>query len=130
MRRTLALGALTLLVLVPVAAGCGDSEPTPTVASVDFTPEATIEVTDTGPLVVEVDGGGDAIGSGSRLLITNTGQSQHRLVGTIDTTQVFDTGTQEPGDETIIEIVPEGELEIADLNTDREVTVTVTPRSS
>jgi len=64
------------------------------------------------------------------LLVSNTGSSEHRLVGTIDTEQVFDTGTMEPGDETTIVVVPEGDLKIADLNSDREVTVTVTPRNA
>ena len=88
MRRAIALGALTLLVLVPVATGCGSTAPTPTVPTPDFSPDA------------------------------------------IDTTQIFDTGTMEPGDETTLLVVPDGDLKIADLNTDREVTVTVTPSAS
>lgn len=128
MRRALATGAVALLVLVPLAMACGDTDPTPTVASVDFTPEANLEVTDSGSLAVEVDGGGTDIASGSVLLVTNAGTSEHRLVGTIDDTQVFDTGTMEPGDETTIVLVPDGELKIADLNSDREVTVQMTPR--
>jgi hypothetical protein len=100
---------------------------TPTVASVDFTPKATLEVTDSGPLTVDIVGGGSDLGSGSVLLVTNSGTSDHRLVGTIDTTQVFDTGTLEHGNETTVVIVPAGELKIADLTTDRDVTVQVTP---
>jgi len=126
MRRALAVGALSLLVLVPLASGCGSTAPTPTVASVDFTPKATLEVTDAGPLTVDIAAGGTDLASGSVLLVTNTGTSEHRLVGTVDTTQVFDTGTMEAGDETTIVIVPDGELKIADLNSDREVTVSVT----
>jgi hypothetical protein len=127
MRRAVVLTVLALLVLVPVAVACGDTEQTPTVATPDFTPKATIEIADTGPLTIEVVGGGQAIASGSVVQITNGGQSQHRLVGTIDATQVFDTATMEPGDETTVVIVPDGELRIADLSSDREVTVTVTP---
>ncbi len=129
MRRAIALGALTLLVLVPVGVGCGSTAPTPTVASVDFTPKATLAVTDSGPLTVDIAAGDSDLGSGSVLLVSNTGSSEHRLVGTIDTTQVFDTGTMEPGDETTIVVVPDGDLKIADLNSDREVTVTVAPRN-
>jgi hypothetical protein len=128
MRRAIALGALTLLVLVPVASGCGSTAPTPTVASTNFTPKATLEVADSGPLTVDIAAGGTELGSGSVLLVTNKGSSEHRLVGTIDTTEVFDTGTMEPGDETTLVVVPDGDLKIADLNSDREVTVTVTPR--
>ncbi|MGZ4683994.1 MAG: hypothetical protein ACXWCM_03800 [Acidimicrobiales bacterium] len=130
MRRVLAFGALTLLVLIPLATGCrGDSAPTPTVASTDFTPKATIEVSDSSPLTVDIASGGTDLGSGSVLLVTNTGHSDHRLVGTIDTTQVFDTGTLEPGNQTTVVLVPDGQLHIADLTTDREVTVQVTPRA-
>jgi hypothetical protein len=130
MRRLLALGALALLVLTPVVAGCGDREPTPTVASVDFAPKATIEVTDTGALTVDVEDqtAGGTLESGSVLLVTNTGKSDHRLVGTTDSTQVFDTGTLEPGNETTVVVVTDGDMKIADLSTDREVTITVTPR--
>jgi len=63
MRRALALGALTLLALVPVAVGCGSTAPTPTVASVDFTPKATLEITDSGPLTVDITAGGSDLGS-------------------------------------------------------------------
>jgi hypothetical protein len=100
------------------------------VASVDFAPKATIEVTDTGALTVDVkdETAGGTLESGSVLLVTNTGQSDHRLVGTTDSTQVFDTGTLEPGNETTVVVVTDGDMKIADLSTDREVTITVTPR--
>jgi hypothetical protein len=129
MRRILALGALALLVMVTAGACRGDSAPTPTVPSVDFTPKATIAVDDSSPLTVDIGGGGGDLASGSVLLVTNAGHSDHRLVGTIDTTQVFDSGTLEPGNETTIVVGSDGELHIADLTTDREVTVTVTPRT-
>ena len=114
-----------------VAAGCrGDSAPTPTVASANFTPKATIEISDTGPLVVKIDDGSTTLESGTVMLVANTGHADHRLLGTLDSAQVFDTGTMQPGDETTVVLVPDGELHIADLTTDREVTVTVTPREA
>jgi hypothetical protein len=83
-----------------------------------LTPKATLRGHRLGPLTVDIAGVGTDLGSGSVLLVTNTGTSEHRLVGTIDTTQVFDTGTMEPGDETRL-VVPDGDLKIADLTTDR-----------
>ena len=128
MRRVVAIGALALLVLVPLAAGCGgDSEQTPTVASDDFAPKATIEVTDSGPLTIDIADGSSELGSGSVVLVTNTGRSDHRLVGTVDDTQLFDTGTLQPGNDTTLVVVADGDLHIADTATDRAVTVRVTP---
>jgi hypothetical protein len=128
MRRVVAIGALALLVLVPLATGCGgDSEQTPTVASVDFTPKATIEVTDSGPLTIDMADGSSELQSGSVVLVTNTGRSDHRLVGTVDETQLFDTGSLQPGNDTTLVVVADGDLHIADTATDREVTVRVTP---
>ena len=68
MRRAIALGARTLLVLVPVATGCGSTAPTPTVPTPDFSPDATLEVTDSSPLTVDIAAGGTDLGSGSVLL--------------------------------------------------------------
>ena len=128
MRRVLAVGALIVLILA--GAGCsGSSAPTPTVPSVDFSPSASIEISDTDPLVVAFEGGASNLETGSVLLVTNTGDADHRLVGTVDSAQVFDTGTLQPGDDTTVVAGADGELHIADITTDREVTITVNPRT-
>ena len=120
--------------MLSMAACSGHAAQTPTVTSVDFTPDAELRVTDSGPLSFQLNAtetsipGGTFTKAGSVLLVTNDGRDDHRIVGTLDDEQVFDTGTMQPGNTTTIVIGSDGELVVRDLPTGRDAHLTVTPR--
>jgi hypothetical protein len=112
--------------------GCGDRDPEPTVASVDFTPRAVVTVDEsalriegTDAATAPIDGDDPVLTAGTVVEIRNVGTDAHRIVaGT-----VIDTGVMEPGDATTVVLANEGDLEVRDLDSGRTLTLTVEPRS-
>jgi hypothetical protein len=126
----LAVAGLVAAAMLPLAACSGDAARTPTVASVDFTPKAELHVPDSGDLTFIFGSPQSDLPSGSVLVVVNDGQDDHRIVGTVDTTQVFDTGLMHPGDSTTVVITKDGDLTVRDVPTGRDGHLTVTPRPS
>jgi hypothetical protein len=116
MRRPLATTAAIVAIagglLVPLGA-CGSSAPTPSVASVNFTSHATIAVDGEALTVTDEDRSEvTTIPAGSVVTITNEGDSDQRVTGTLDGNPSIDSGVLHPGDEVTIVVARAGSLEL------------------
>jgi len=134
MRRSLATTAAALALagglLVPLSA-CGSSAPTPSVASVAFTSKATIAVEDGRLTVTDQDGQNvTTLVAGSVVTITNNGDDDQRVTGTLDGKATLDSGVLQSGDQVTAVLATAGSLELWPNATQSgdSVTITVAPR--
>jgi hypothetical protein len=104
---------LVLVALSLLGAACGDDETTrgPTLPTVDFTPSGALIVDEDGIACESTEFPDQCrVASGSVVEARNSGSTTHRL-----RSDVFDTGSLEPGDVTTIVVTAAGDFEVRDL---------------
>ncbi|MEI7592124.1 MAG: hypothetical protein WCK41_02755 [Actinomycetes bacterium] len=115
------IAAVTMLL-----GGCsGSATTTPTFGTFDFTPSATLPISDDGALMLTDITTGSDLPVGSIMVVTNVGTNPHRIVGTVDGAQMFDTGVMQSGNSTTVVISATGTVELRDVPTSRDLKITV-----